>query len=1102
MSIPTREETLFHDALAQPYRDREAFLLRACAGDSALRGRVEALLAAYDGAPTHLNRAPVLAAAELNAEKKPGDRIGRYKLLQKIGEGGCGIVWMAEQEEPVRRRVALKVIKLGMDTKEVVARFEAERQALALMDHPNIARVFDAGATDTGRPYFVMELVHGVPITKFCDEHNLAMPARLELFTQVCHAVQHAHQKGIIHRDLKPSNILVTLHDGVPVPKVIDFGIAKATLGRLTDQTLFTAFEQFIGTPAYMSPEQAEMSGLDIDTRSDIYSLGVLLYELLTGRPPFDPKSFLQAGLDEMRRIIREVEPPRPSTRLGTLTAADRSTVAKLRGTVSTQLSTVLSGDLDWIVMKALEKNRVRRYETADAFAADIQRHLVNEPVVARPPSKLYVLQKLIRRHRVACTAGAVIVVALVAGLVTTGWAYVNEREARRQALDAERLRQNEVESVITVRNSNARLHRESVANARKAEIESTKTGYALPLLSELIAATAASEGAENASRRARIDALAARLEQDTKIPKAARHTLTELFGDFYAAANDLPQAEALYQQTLTLRREVLGEAHSLTAAAAKKLRDVQARQGKQAAATQTQQDREAKLKTYLTSARWTYQLRERSHRQQSAGNWAAAETSLAEAIAVTRTILGPLYDPRRDLGEMARIKFAAGDFSAAEQLASELVEAERTGRQWSRSGPTGIASRVNPLSPDDDVPYDAYTLLGLVALQRGDARGAREYLLKSVLGFRPENEWMLVYCGAGETWERRDIELAAALLAAGDNATVIKFLGQLRNRAAALESRVFSFAQVAYTWEAPLTLAASGRALVLKFEEWRREVLAGKTPADWQKLLEITPQQEIATRGMATSLEVRTRQAPRALPSTPRSLLPVFVLALGWCTTAAATRFHPRWTLPPAPSRWLVAFCLIRTAECAMFTAGLLVDGFSPPFFLRVAMPLASWLLLWEFVGSLLPDKTSPREKVVVRLAAATAIMGYGGFEFVFLLADQNAAMVAVAVLSMFAILGAGLMVIVAPIVAGRRVWAWSQGSEVRGPRQLVLKFAAVLLAVHSLAAVTLPVLCDQVGGSVAVTALWLNALLPWLLLVGFTDFTAHRQAASVTAA
>ncbi|HUL55111.1 MAG TPA: serine/threonine-protein kinase, partial [Opitutaceae bacterium] len=319
-------EQLFAEALALPPGERPRFLETACRGDDALRQQVEALVVAHESAGGFLE-APadvVRAVAQSGAADAAGSRIGRYRLLQQIGVGGCGVVWMAEQEEPVRRRVALKIIKLGMDTKAVIARFDAERQALALMDHPNIAGILDAGATETGRPFFVMELVRGIPITKYCDENSLPIPARLALFTQVCQAVQHAHQKGIIHRDLKPSNILVTLHDGVPVPKVIDFGIAKATQGRLTDQTLFTAFEQFIGTPAYMSPEQAEMSGIDIDTRSDIYSLGVLLYELLTGRPPFDPKSLLQAGLDEIRRIIREVEPPKPSTNLSTLADADR----------------------------------------------------------------------------------------------------------------------------------------------------------------------------------------------------------------------------------------------------------------------------------------------------------------------------------------------------------------------------------------------------------------------------------------------------------------------------------------------------------------------------------------------------------------------------------------------------------------------------------------------------------------------------------------------------------------------------------------------------------------------------------------------------------
>ena len=438
---PEPEEHIFAEALIVPPRERTRYLDNACRGNAALRERIEALILAHESAGTFM--APPRADREDGTPEsssprgsgdRQGTRIGHYKLLQKLGEGGCGVVWMAEQEEPVRRRVALKVIKLGMDTKNVIARFEAERQALAMMDHPNIARVLEAGATETGRPFFVMELVPGVPITKYCDQHNLPTSARLGLFTQVCQAVQHAHQKGVIHRDLKPSNILVTLQDGEPTPKVIDFGIAKATQGRLTDHTLFTAFEQFIGTPAYMSPEQAEMSGIDIDTRSDIYSLGVLLYELLTGRPPFDPKSLLQAGLDEIRRIIREVEPLKPSTRLNTLADVDRDSIARQRGIAPAQLSLLLRGDLDWIVMKALEKNRNRRYETASGLAIDIQRHLQNEPVAARPPTTAYRISRLVRRNRFTVIAVSLVALALVVGTVVSTSQAMRARRAERVA--------------------------------------------------------------------------------------------------------------------------------------------------------------------------------------------------------------------------------------------------------------------------------------------------------------------------------------------------------------------------------------------------------------------------------------------------------------------------------------------------------------------------------------------------------------------------------------------------------------------------------------------------------------------------------------------
>jgi serine/threonine protein kinase/WD40 repeat protein len=440
-----RELAVFSAVRRLPAAERAAYLDHTCAGDAALRRRVEELLRASEDAegfllksapgaqrPDSASAAPTVVPNLATPGEKAGDRIGRYKLLQQIGEGGCGLIYMAEQEEPVRRRVALKVIKLGMDTRQVIARFEAERQALALMDHPHIARVFDAGATETGRPYFVMELVKGIKITDYCDEHHLPTKDRLQLFIQVCHAVQHAHQKGIIHRDLKPSNILVVSDDGVPVPKVIDFGIAKATQGRLTDQTLFTAFEQFIGTPAYMSPEQAELTMQDVDTRTDIYSLGVLLYELLIGRTPFDTQELLALGLDVMRRTIREREPQRPSTKLSTMLQDELTTTAKHRHTESAKLIHSLRGDLDWIVMKCLEKDRARRYETASGLANDIRRYMNCEPVVARPPSRLYEFQKTVRRHKFGFATAAALITVLSAGVVVSTWQAMRVAGAQR----------------------------------------------------------------------------------------------------------------------------------------------------------------------------------------------------------------------------------------------------------------------------------------------------------------------------------------------------------------------------------------------------------------------------------------------------------------------------------------------------------------------------------------------------------------------------------------------------------------------------------------------------------------------------------------------
>jgi serine/threonine protein kinase len=429
---------------------RGAFLDCECGGDADLQRAVTTLLRAHDETGGFLADSPAArdATADLSSAGRTatfGDSSatadfpgrdehvgailgGKYKLIEEIGEGGMGSVYMAQQTEPVKRAVAIKVIKAGMDSKAVLARFEAERQALAMMDHPNIAKVLDAGTTGSGRPYFVMELVRGVPITQFCDERKLTPRQRLELFVPVCNAIQHAHQKGVIHRDIKPSNVLVALYDDRPVPKVIDFGVAKAAGQALTDKTLMTGFGAVVGTPEYMSPEQASLNNLDIDTRSDVYSLGVLLYELLTGTTPVDRRSLGKAALLEVLRIVREVEAPRPSARLSTIDTLP--SVAASRGTEPAKLSKLMKGELDWVLLKALEKDRTRRYETANALGRDIQRYLGDEVVEARPPSAGYRLKKFVRRHKGQVVAVSFVILALLAGMAGTTWGLI---EAKRQ---------------------------------------------------------------------------------------------------------------------------------------------------------------------------------------------------------------------------------------------------------------------------------------------------------------------------------------------------------------------------------------------------------------------------------------------------------------------------------------------------------------------------------------------------------------------------------------------------------------------------------------------------------------------------------------------
>jgi serine/threonine protein kinase/tetratricopeptide (TPR) repeat protein len=642
-----RVKELLSRAARLPISERAAFIEQAAGGERDIAAEVLDLLptlddSAFMSAPTggglnaNFGHAGVLLEA-------PGARIGRYKLLQLIGEGGFGSVFMAEQTEPVIRRVALKIIKAGMDTKQVMARFEAERQALAMMDHPNIARVLDAGATESGRPYFVMELVRGEPVTTYCDRERLTVTRRLELFREICHAVQHAHQKGIIHRDLKPTNVLVTVSDGQPLPKVIDFGIAKATAGRLTDKTLFTELHQLIGTPQYMSPEQAEVSGVDIDTRSDIYALGVLLYELLAGGTPLEGRRLRSTPFAEIQRIIREEEPPRPSLRLASLVGSSAQAplptpvgaaaevpdssaieIAERRQTDPALLTRALRGDLDWIVMKCLEKDRGRRYSTASALADDIGRVLDHQPVLATPPTAGYKLRKFVRRNRGAVIAGGVIgATLLIAAGVSLAFG-LSEARQRRAAESAEReakTRADELERVakfqeaqlsgIDAQTMGVRLRQDLLekaraaathsnlspegVNARVKELEkliagSDFTGMALKTLDDsffepalraiedqfagqplvqarllqTLASTLGRLGLSDAASKPQDAALAIRRRE---LGDEHADTLSSMdkMGVLLQAQGKFSEAEAYLREALEKRRRVLGEVHADT---------------------------------------------------------------------------------------------------------------------------------------------------------------------------------------------------------------------------------------------------------------------------------------------------------------------------------------------------------------------------------------------------------------------------------------------------------------------------------------------------------------------------------------------------------
>ena len=771
MASADRLIEVFTEAKARPAgAERERFLAEACRDEPALREQVLVLLQAHEGAGDFLKNNLFIPPVTPLTEKS-GDKIGRYKLLQQIGEGGCGVVYMAEQEEPVRRRVALKVIKLGMDTKSVIARFEAERQTLALMDHPNIAKVLDAGATDTGRPFFVMELVRGIKITDYCDQNNLSTEERLKLFTQVCQAIQHAHQKGIIHRDIKPSNILVTVSEpGSPgCPKVIDFGIAKATTDqRLTDKTIFTAFEQFIGTPAYMSPEQAMMTSLDIDTRTDIYALGVLLYELLTGQTPFDAKDLMAAGLDAMRRTICEQEPARPSTKLSqTLVAAD---LRRLKSSPDDKAATeeevradsrrllrlketipLLRGDLDWIVMKALEKNRSRRYETANGLAADIQRHLNNEPVTACPPSRLYEFQKTVQRHKFGFAAAAAIILVLGLGVLASTWQAIRATRAEHEQT---RLR----EQAETARNNEARERAKAEASEKKGALEAAKSRQVAQFLKDMLRGVSpwVAKGRDTTVLQEVLDKTAERVgnsfAKEPEVELELRNTIGEIYRQLGQAKNaeavlnaapDIArklwgneslevadslqnlalalgdqgkqaEAETVLREVLTLRRKLLGNEHPAVATAIHDLANALYCEGKKDEGEAMQRHALAMRRKLPASelGAVAVSLRNLAAMVRDQSRFAEAEPLYRESLAIYRKVWGRENpDVAIGLGGLADVLWKQGKLAEAESVYREALPMcrkffgdENKEVRWAVGGLADVLKRQGKVTEADDL--------------------------------------------------------------------------------------------------------------------------------------------------------------------------------------------------------------------------------------------------------------------------------------------------------------------------------------------------------------------------------------------------------------
>ena len=545
-----RVESIFQRAADAPADERSGLVFELSGGDESVIAEVKSLLAEFDAGTLSMLKRPADAGPLVQAMfERPGDVLGKYTLIEPLGEGGFGAVYVAEQKEPVRRRVALKILKAGMDTQAVLARFEAERQALALMDHPSIAKVLDAGSTPLGRPYFVMELVSGQPLTRACDARRLTTRGRLELFVEVCRAVQHAHQKGVIHRDLKPSNILVGEVDGRAVPRVIDFGIAKATTAHLVDRPAHTEQDQLIGTPEYMSPEQAGSGGQDIDTRTDVYSLGVILYELLTGSLPFDSGALRSGGLLRMQQVIRDVEPPRPSTRLTALSPDAARAAASNRGTDLATLRRSIRGDLEWIVLRAMEKDRSRRYDSAAALAADIERYLNDEPVLASPPGALYSVMKFTRRHKASVAAGVGVAVALLGG---SGFAFVgflNARTERDRAVAAELA---------------ARSSRDEAAAARdRAQLEARKASAVNEFfLERMLSAAKPWKGGREITMTKALDAAAAQIDGSFEDQPEIKAAIQFAIGDTYHSLGADDKAVRYLRESFEGRRALLGASH------------------------------------------------------------------------------------------------------------------------------------------------------------------------------------------------------------------------------------------------------------------------------------------------------------------------------------------------------------------------------------------------------------------------------------------------------------------------------------------------------------------------------------------------------------